>query len=204
MDTADEYDLFSNLGLEEGLYALSDLNWVEAQTLLEEALLNSSDDDQAQNGLNAIEFWRQRLRDSVWTEGEIQVLIEDVKQYKFSDLPKEFIWKILRFIASKMSEVASYSPETIVSIFDLLYDAGLNRDAEEFIKDYLKNAPESALYLSCLAQVQWRTNNNVDANLNFIKAVIYDPPSIQPARIVNGHIRQLIGEYNISLTPAMM
>ncbi len=204
MGPADEYDLFSNLDLEEGLYALSHLNWIEAQTLLEKALLNSSDDDQAQNGLNAIEFWRQRLRDSVWTEGEVHVLIEDVKRYKFSDLPKEFIWKILRFIASKMSEVASYLPETIVSIFDLLYDAGLNKDAEEFIKNYLKNAPESALYLSCLAQVQWRTNNNVDANLNFIKAVIYDSASIESSRIVNQHISQLVGIYGISLLPAMM
>lgn len=204
MEPTEEYDLFSNLDLEEGLYALSHLNWDAAQSLLEVALLTSSDDDQAQNGLNAIEFWRQRLGDNVMKEGEINELINDFKQYSFSDLPKDFIRRILRFITNKMLEIASYSPEIIVSIFDLLYDAGLNKDAEEFIKNYLKNAPESALYLSCLAQVQWHTNNNADANLNFIKAVIYDPQSIQPSRIVNDHISKLTVEYNLSLSPAMM
>ncbi|MCC7147695.1 MAG: hypothetical protein IT216_00605 [Saprospiraceae bacterium] len=204
MGQSDDFDLFSNLDLEEGLGALCLLQWDEAVELLEQALKKASDVSQAQFGLNAIEYWRPRLRDIALTEEEIKQLVDDVKAFSYTDLPSNFRNETLIFIANKSRDNSSIGPDIVVSIFDLLLDAGMLDKAEEFIGYYLMTAPDSTLFIICLAQVQWLNHNNAQANLNYIKAVLSDPQSIQIDRIANNEVRQLIIENGIILSPAMM
>lgn len=204
MGQSDDFDLFSNLDLEEGLGALCLLQWDEAVELLEQALKKASDVSQAQFGLNAIEYWRPRLRDIALTEEEIKQLVDDVKAFSYTDLPSNFRNKTLIFIANKSRDNSSIGPDIVVPIFDLLLDAGMLDKAEEFIGYYLMTAPDSTLFIICQAQVQWLNHNNAQANLNYIKAVLSDPQSIQIDRIANNEVRQLIIENGIILSPAMM
>lgn len=204
MGQSDDFDLFSNLDLEEGLGALCLLQWDEAVELLEQALKKASDVSQAQFALNAIEYWRPRLRDIALTEEEIKQLVDDVKAFSYTDLPSNFRNKTLIFIANKSRDNSSIGPDIVVSIFDLLLDAGMLDKAEEFIGYYLMTASDSTLFIICQAQVQWLNHNNAQANLNYIKAVLSDPQSILIDRIANNEVRQLIIENGIILSPAMM
>src|SRR5690625_1012873 len=197
--------LWDNTALEDGLRMLTNLRFEEAAKLLGEAKNIALNHEIASKAIAACHFWEPKIKPISQKEidkDNLRKLLADYLQYAFIPQLESFKKRLLLHIVQLWEKQPRISEIEITTIFDLLLQNALYKDAKSFISINMKTQSNNHRLLYMLGQAEWRNEEKANANKNYLHALLYCPDKKSMERIENDRLKKLAQSHHPAMAPS--
>ncbi len=203
-----QLNLFSQQSekLAVGYGKLSAFSFDEAKKIFREIVRSyTAAEEEVYDALDLNAYWKKiLLQCDVGPISETgPVLYNEVDRYPFKESwgMQLFRASLIDYLIKRMRQSGIFYLTEEVCLSDLLLERERYEAAELTLKKHLEEEGHQPLRYR-LAQVQWRTGNQKEANKNVVLAFLHDPVNLPFTRIENEETRQLVRMYGGEMAPA--